>query len=282
MARSPNVTADQRLRRIEGRHNAQVKELRQAFARAELTDDGYCAIEGLRILEEAIRSGLKFRTVFFRDSARSLAERLLPQIGSHVETLLLPDATFDGAVASETPQGVAALVHLKDFSLEEILERLQVGPVIVVVGLQDPGNLGTILRSAEAFGSAGVVLGEGSVSPYNSKVIRASAGSLFRIPLVGGKTFGGIEAMLPKFRTQKVRLIATSSHKGTPLDQAALTEPCAVFIGSEGAGLPKALMAQVDQLIAIPHTPQVESLNAGVAGSIVLYEAARQRRGRKG
>src|SRR5215467_311815 len=215
MPRISNHTsgAQQRLRRIEGRHNALVKELRQAFSRAERTESGDCAIEGVRIVEEAIRSGLRFRAVLFKESAQNLAERLLPQIGSHVETLLLPDKIFDGAVSSETPQGVAALVRLREFSLEDILERLQVGPIIVLAGLQDPGNLGTILRSAEAFGSAGVLLGEGTVSPFNSKVIRASAGSLFRIPLVSSKAFGGLEAILPRFRAQSVRLIATSSHK---------------------------------------------------------------------
>jgi TrmH family RNA methyltransferase len=279
MARvSDHTSGAQRLRRIEGRHNALVKELRQAFSRAERTGSGDCAIEGVRIVEEAIRSGLRFRAVLFKESSQNLAERLLPQIGSHVETLLLPDKIFDGAVPSETPQGVAALVRLREFSLDDILERLSVGPVVVIAGLQDPGNLGTVLRSAEAFGSAGVVLGEGTVSPFNSKVIRASAGSLFRIPLVNSKATGGLEAILAKFRTQGVRLIATSSHKGTPIDQASLTVPSAVFIGSEGSGLPRGLMAQVDELVAIPHTPQVESLNAGVAGSIVLYEAARQRR----
>jgi RNA methyltransferase, TrmH family len=272
------ASAQHRLRRIEGRHNALVKELRQAFARAERTEDGSCAVEGLRIVEEAIRSGLRFRAVFFKESAQNLAERLLPQIGANVDTLLLPDSLFDGMVPSETPQGVAALVRVKEFSVGDVLERLQVGPVMVVVGLQDPGNLGTILRSAEAFGSAGVVLGEGTVSPLNSKVIRASAGSMFRLPVIVAKAAGGLEEISGKLRSQSVRLIATSSHKGTALDQARLTGPSAIFIGSEGAGLPRALMAQVDELIAIPHTAQVESLNAGVAGSIVLYEAARQRR----
>jgi len=268
------------LRRIEGRHNALVKELRRAFARAERTDSGDCAIEGVRIVEEAIRSGLRFRAVFFRESAESLGERLLPQIGLHVETLLVPDKVFDGAVPSETPQGIAALVRLREFSVDDILERLQIGPIVVVVGLQDPGNLGTILRSAEAFGSAGLVLGEGTVSPFNSKVIRASAGSTFRLPVALTRSQGGCEEITARLRSQNVRLIATSSHKGTPLDQTRLTEPAAVLIGNEGGGLPRNLMAQADELIAIPHAPQVESLNAGVAGSIVLYEAARQRRQR--
>jgi TrmH family RNA methyltransferase len=268
----------QRLRRVEGRHNALVKELRQAFAHSERTDEGDCAIEGLRIVEEAIRSGLRFKAVFFKESAQNLAERLLPQIGANVDTLLLPDKLFDPVVPSETPQGVAALVRLKDFSLDAVIERINVGPIIVLAGLQDPGNLGTILRSAEAFGSAGAVLGEGTVSPFNSKVIRASAGSVFRFPVIVAKTAGGMDSICAKLKAEGVRLIATSSHKGTPLDQAKLSGPAAIFVGSEGAGLSRNLLALMDETVAIPHTAQVESLNAGVAGSIVLYEAARQRR----
>jgi RNA methyltransferase, TrmH family len=282
MSRTSETTPSpqHRLRRIEGRHNAFVKELRQAFAHAERTEDGSCAIEGLRIVEEAIRSGLRFRAVFFKESAQNLAERLLPQIGAQVDTLLLPDKLFDGIVPSENPQGVAALMRLKEFSFADVLERLQVGPVIVLAGLQDPGNLGTILRSAEAFGSAGVVLGEGTVSPFNSKVIRASAGSIFRLPVILTKAAGGLDEISAKLRAQRVRLLATSSHKGTPLDQTDLRGPVAVFVGREGSGLPRAVVGQADELVAIPHLPQVESLNAGVAGSIVLYEAARQRQGR--
>jgi TrmH family RNA methyltransferase len=277
----PALTVQHRLRRIEGRHNPLVKQLRQAFSRSELTDAGDCAIEGLRILEEAIRSGLRFSSVFFRESAQDRANRLLPQIGVQVETLLLPDKLFDSLVPSESPQGVAALVRLKEFSLDDVAERLQVGPLVVLAGLQDPGNLGTILRSSEAFGSAGVVLGEGTVSAFNSKVVRASAGSVFRLPIVHGQGKSGtakLEEVSQKLRSQGVRLIATSSHKGTPLDQADLASPAAIFFGNEGSGLPRDLMAKMDEVIAIPHTPQVESLNAGVAASIVLYEAARQRK----
>jgi len=272
-------TARARLRRIEGRHNPLVKHLRQAFAHAELTDEGDCAIEGVHIVEEAIRSGLRFRAVFFRESAANIAERLLPQIGSHAEVLLLPDKLFDGAVPSDSPQGVAALVRPKEYLLEAIFERVALGPAVVIAGVQDPGNLGTIVRSAEAFDSAGVVLGEGTVSRFNSKMVRASAGSVFRLPLVAGKAAGGFDAIVSELRLHGIRLIATSSHKGTPIDQARLMGPLAIFIGSEGAGLPKGLMAQMDDTVGIPHSSRVESLNAGVAASVVLYEAARQRRG---
>lgn len=262
-----------RLRSVEGKHNALVKELRNAFAHGELTDDGHCAIEGTRILEEAVRSGLKFRAVFFRTSSENQAQRIIPQLAAYVETLLLPDKLFASAVPSETPQGVAALVKLKSFGLEDILSRSQLGPIIAVAGVQDPGNLGTILRSAEAFGAAGVLLGEGTVSPFNSKVVRASAGSVFRLPITRTK----LGMALDELKNRGVRLVATDSHKGTPLQNARLTGPMAVFIGSEGAGVPRELIVQMDETLAIPHSPNVESLNAGVAASIVLYEAARQR-----
>jgi TrmH family RNA methyltransferase len=277
----PAPSAQQRLRRIEGHHNPLVKQLRQAFARSEPTEAGDCAIEGLRILEEAIRSGLRFSAVFFRESSQDRADRLLPQIGAQVETVLLPDKLFDSLVPSESPQGVAALVRLKEFSLADVTKRLQVGPIVVLAGLQDPGNLGTILRSSEAFGSAGVILGEGTVSPFNAKVVRASAGSVFRLPMVhhqGKSATAKLEEVSEKLQAQGVRLLATSSHKGTPIDQADIKSPAAIFFGNEGSGLPRDLMAAMDDVLVIPHTPQVESLNAGVAASIVLYEAARQRR----
>lgn len=269
----PANTAQTRLRRVEGRHNVLVKDLRRAFSHAELTEEGDCAIEGVRIVEEAIRSGLRFRAVFFSESAKTRAERLLPQIGAHVETVVLPDKLFASVIPTDAPQGVAALVRYRQSSLEDAFERLAVGPLVAVAGLQDPGNLGTILRSSEAFGAAAVLLGEGTVSPFNSKVVRGSAGSLFRIPMIRVQ----LAEVLPRLRERGVRLVATSSHKGVPLPQASLTGPVAVFIGGEGAGVPRDLLAKIDEVVAIPHAPQVESLNAGVAASIVLYEIARQR-----
>jgi len=262
-----------RLRRIEGRHNSLLKELRLAFSRGELTASGECAVEGFRVIEEAIRSGLRFRAVFVSESGQARAARLLPQIGSHVETVLLPDKLFASAVPSETPQGVAALVHVKTHTLDQIVENASSAPLLIVAGLQDPGNLGTILRSAEAFGAAGVVLGEGTVNIYNSKVVRASAGSVFRLAALKADLKAGIE----KLRVRGVRLVATSSHKGTWLPQADLNRQLAVFIGNEGAGLDKKLIAEMDELIMIPHSSRVESLNAGIAASIILYEAARQK-----
>lgn len=267
------VNALERLRLIEGAHNPLVKELRKAFAEGELTRDGYCAIEGVRILEEAIRSGLNFRAVFFRESAKNKAERLLPQLAAHVETVVLADKLFASAVASESPQGVAAFVKCNVFSFEDVLARSSYGPLVAIAGVQDPGNLGTILRSAEAFAAGGVLLGEGTASVFNSKVIRASAGSVFRLPLAKAKLADVIQPM----KANGLRLFATSSHKSKSLAGADLSMPLAIFIGSEGAGVPRDLLARMDEVIAIPHSPAVESLNAGVAASIILYEIARRR-----
>jgi len=266
-------TRNARLRRIEGRHNALVKELRQAFSRAELTPDGYCAIEGFRILEEAIRSGLRFRAVFFSESAVPRAEKLLSQLGAQVETLLLADKLFSSAVPSDAPQGVAALARWKELSREDVLAKSPAGPILVIAGVQDPGNLGTILRSAEAFGAGGVLLGEGTVSPYNPKVVRASAGSVFRVPLARTK----LSESLGRMKDHGLRLVGTASHKGTPLDQAKMAGPLAIFVGSEGSGLPRDLIKEMNDVVAIPQVPEVESLNVGVAASIVLYEVMRQK-----
>lgn len=272
----PGLAMDQegRLRRIEGRHHRLVKSLRQAFRREEVSPEGYFAIEGLRIVEEAIRSGLKLRTVFFSASARRKAERLLPQISSHTETVLLEDRLFQSAVRTETPQGVAALVQARIFRLEDVLERAQFGPIVVISGLQDPGNLGTILRSAEAFEAAGVLLGEGTVSPLNWKAVRAAAGSVFRLPVVRVK----MQEILGPLRAHGIRRLATAAHKGTPLPRAAMTGPLAIFLGGEGAGLGADLMRNLEEVVTIPHAEMVESLNAGVAGSLLLYEAWRQRK----
>jgi TrmH family RNA methyltransferase len=285
----------ERLRLIASRQNSLVKDLRKAFSQATPNDDGSVAIEGVKLVEEAIRSGLRLRAVFFSESARQRANRLLPQLGHNTETILLPDDIFHSAVASETPQGVAALVHPLVSTLEDLFRpahnpsggphppsfgecgdnaRSLPAPLILgCAGLQDPGNFGTILRSAEAFGATGVLATEGTVSAANPKVARASAGSLFRLPVIKLTTAQALAALAEN----GVRLAVTSSHKGRPVHEVDLTLPTAIFIGSEGLGVPRALLDAADVAILIPHSPKVESLNAAIAASILLYEAQRQR-----
>jgi TrmH family RNA methyltransferase len=264
---------DRTPRTITSAQNTLVRDLRRASQQSVSTDDGYCAIEGLHLIEEAIRSGLRFRDVFFSESGLMRNQKLIPQLSSHTELILLPDSIFNGAVSTETPQGVAALVKLKSTDLETVM-AIPDALVLAAAGVQDPGNFGTMIRSAEAFGAAAVIAAGQTVSALNPKVIRASAGSLFRLPVlkVEAKQF------VAECRTRSVRILATSSHKGTPLNEVRLTGPTAIFIGSEGAGVPKDVLADADETIAIPHSPRVESLNAGIAASILLYEAARQRR----
>jgi RNA methyltransferase, TrmH family len=274
----------ERLRSITSRQNSLVKELRKAFTQAEPAEDGSVAIEGVKLVEEAIRSGLRLRAVFFSESTRERANRLLPQLSRLTETILLPDDIFHSAVASETPQGVAALVYPLTATLEDLFQG---GPYLPAVGkcgivvplilgcagLQDPGNFGTILRSAEAFGARGVLATEGTVSSANPKVARASAGSVFRLPVVKLSTPEAIEALA----SHGIRLAVTSSHLGRPVHEIDLTLPTAIFIGSEGQGVPRVLLDAAHEAILIPHSPKVESLNAAIAASILLYEAQRQR-----
>src|ERR1700756_5545657 len=215
-------STENRLRRVASRQNALVKDLRKAFSQAEPTADGFIAIEGLRMVEEAIRSGLRFQAVFFSDGGSAHAARLLPQFGSHVEVLQLPNDVFESAVSTESPQGIAALVKLRAHKFEDILEQVDEASqgkdmlLMGVAGIQDPGNLGTIIRSAEAFGARAVLLGEKTVSHLNAKAVRASAGSLFRAPLLRVK----MAEAIPRLKQSGVRVLATSSHKGKPLPEA--------------------------------------------------------------
>jgi RNA methyltransferase, TrmH family len=264
---------ENRLRRVSSRQNALVKDLRKALSQGEPTAEGYLAVEGLRMIEEAIRSGLRFQAVLFSEAGSSNATRLLPQIGSQVEVLLLPDEVFLSAVSTESPQGVAALVKLRPHKFEDLIESGFDALLVGVAGLQDPGNLGTIIRSAEAFGARAVLLGEKTVSHFNSKTVRGSAGSLFREPIIRVKLGESISLL----KQQGVRVLATSSHKGKPLRQADFTGAAMIVVGNEGAGVPAEILSMADELVTIPHSPRVESLNAGIAASILLYEAARQR-----
>ena len=264
---------ESRLRRVSSRQNALVKDLRKALSQGEPTAEGYLAVEGTRMIEEAIRSGLRFQAVFFSNAGSAHATRLLPQIGSQVETLLLPDDVFASAVSTESPQGLAALVKLRPHKFEDVLDSASDSLLVGVAGIQDPGNLGTIIRSAEAFGARAVLLGEKTVSHFNSKAVRGSAGSLFRQPLLRVKLIESILAL----KQQGLRVLATSSHKGKPLHQADFTGAAMIVVGNEGAGVPQEILSLADELVTIPHSPRVESLNAGIAASILLYEAARQR-----
>ena len=280
---APMPTAPYRphIRIVQSRQNSRVKELRAGFARGNLGPEGRVSIEGLHLLEEAVRSGLRVIAIFVHTGSAALLEQVLDTLPlpPSVELLeLLPDI-FAGAVATDSPQGIAALVQAPSFSPEDVLrsrhgQRTDAAPLVVAAaGLQDPGNLGTLIRSAEAFGATGLIALPGTVSRWNAKALRASSGSAFRLPVVAATE----AETLSLLRGRGVRIFAATVDGGTDALRLDLTGPVALLIGNEGAGLSQALVAQADSCITVPCPGPVESLNAAVAGSVLLYEAARQR-----
>ncbi len=256
-----------RLRLVESRQNPRVKELRAALSRTGRTPSGLIAIEGEHLVAEAIRSQLRFATIFLRDGYQP--PFALP---NDAEPLLLPADVFSSAVATEQPQGIAALVHPPAFSMEALFAGA--APLILVLaGLQDPGNVGTLLRSAEAFGATGVLLLPGAANPWNPKALRASAGSAFRVPALNATE----PEALNLFDRHRIPAIAAVARSGIAVTKAPLAGPCALLIGNEGVGLSKILVSAAKHRVTISTPGNVESLNAAIAGSLLLYEASRQR-----
>ena len=208
-----------RMRTVTSRQNNLVKDLRKAFAQSEPTPDGYIAIEGLRIIEEAIRSGLRFRALFLSVSGCAQGSRLVPQMADNVEILLLPDEVFSSSVATETPQGVAALVKLKSFDFKEILnDPSKEMTVLATAGIQDPGNLGTIIRSAEAFAVRAVLLGPKTVSHFNPKVVRASAEGFTETILGRRRYLPELQSPNPRVRDMGRRMALNAPIQGGAAD----------------------------------------------------------------
>jgi TrmH family RNA methyltransferase len=252
---------------ITSRTNPRLKQLRAALDGQLRLSDGYIGIEGEHLLEEALRSDMDVKSVFLREDRVLPASLVLPPT---LEVITVAKDAFISA--TEAPQGIAALVTPPRHSPEELLRGK---PLIVVTeALQDPGNLGTLIRTAEAFGATGLVTLSGTVSPWNQKALRASAGSALRLPIIAGDT-----ATIDLLRRNGVRILAAVPADGIPATKAGLVEPCAILLGNEGAGLSDSMLGLADERITIPTPGPTESLNAAVAGSILLYEAARQRAG---
>ena len=255
---------------ITSRSNARVKQLRAAFAGQAKLASGLIALEGEHLLEEALKSGQVLKTVFISE------RRALPDfVPRSVEFIRLANDVFQSCVDTQTPQGIAALLVPPVSTVDAMLVGTPL--ILIAVGLQDPGNLGTLIRSAEAFGATGVLTTLGSVSAWNQKVIRASAGSIFRIPIAAATP-----ETIERLEQQGVRLLAGLKDDATPIDapslSATLRGPCAILVGNEGAGLSEDWIRMADERITIPCPGWVESLNAAVAGSILLWEISRQRR----
>jgi len=255
---------------VQSRQNARVKELRASFSAGSRTNTLRVGIEGEHLLAEAIRSSISILSVFFRTGSEATLNRL--DLDSDTEIIELPADIFASAVTTESPQGIAALIEPRAFSLDDLL-RGQSPLIVVAAALQDPGNLGTLIRSAEAFGASGVITLPGTVSPWNAKALRASSGSAFRLPVVAADD----EAAFIWLRSSGIRTLAAAVDDGVSATEIDLTSATAILIGNEGNGLSQSMIDRSDGRIIIPCPGPVESLNAAVAASILLYEASRQR-----
>jgi TrmH family RNA methyltransferase len=253
--------------------NPLLKEVRRAVTHGGVTDQGLCVAETFHLLEEALRSECEVKTVLVAETLRSAAERHIR--GLHgIKLVVLPDDLFQRLSGTETSQGVMALVKPPVWKIEQLFRGAAL--VVVLDGLQDPGNAGSIVRAAEAFGATGVMFLKGSVSPHNPKTLRASAGSLFRVPYLHGVDAALAHAALQQNKVELYAAVPARPHAPVRMiGDVDLAKRCGLIVGNEARGVSDELRsAALD--VSIP-TVGVESLNAAVAAGILLYEARRQR-----
>lgn len=276
---------------LTSRDNRWLKEFRMALRGGLPTESGSVGVEGVRLVEEALRSGCRIEAVLLSESGERHRERLAPLIGRPemaFPTLRTTDRLFEGLADTEHPQGVAALVQPRTASLDALLQApaAACAPLLVVLaGVQDPGNVGTILRTAAAFGATGAVTSAsgqfGTASPFSPKALRASAGAAFHLPILPGMS---LPILLTQLKIANVRTLASSVHESHEGEQRILSpwevdwcEPVALLVGNEGAGLPEEVERSADARIRIPMASGIESLNAAAAAAVLFYEASRQR-----
>jgi TrmH family RNA methyltransferase len=253
---------------ITSPRNPLLQAVRQAASRGTPGENGWIVAEGPHLLDEALRGAWTIHRIIATPAASEKWAHLIDE--AEAETTLVDNRSFAATAATEAAQGILLLLYPRTWHWADVLggERL----VVVLDGLQDPGNAGAIIRSAEAFGASGVVLGRGSVQMANGKLVRAAAGSLFRLPVLSAVP---VEAVLGELSAAQFAIYGLGADASRSVAAANFRQPCALFVGNEGAGL-SAPVIEAAQLFTIP-TRGVESLNAAVACSIALFEASRQR-----
>jgi len=252
--RHPKV---QRLRRLLSRRSA--RDAERAFV-----------VEGIKVLAEAIDGGAGVESVYLASgTSANLAERACDAGASLYE---FAPGVIERVSDTVTPQPVMAVVTFVDRPREALRDA---GLLVVAVDIRDPGNAGTVLRSAEAAGAGGVIFCEGSVDAYNPKTVRASAGSLFHVPLALG---GSPDDVLDDLGRWGFRRLATTAAGGSDYTEIDLTRPVALVLGNEANGLSPQIDDRVDERVTIPMAGRTESLNVGMAAAVLCFEAARQRR----
>lgn len=252
---------------VQSRHNPALRHLaRLGRERKYRRSTGEMLCEGEKMLREALSSGAQIQTLLVRAGREAELSALLGQAtASGAALYTAPDALFALASEVETPQSVVFSCRQPVWTAQALNGRQQ---VLLLDGLQDPGNLGTILRTAEAFALGAVVLCEGCADPFSPKVVRSTMGAVFRLPCVQLP----LEQAAAQLRQMGLPLYATALHADSvPLDSVPLGR-AAVIIGSEGRGVSQQALALSDRRIIIPMHGRAESLNAGVAAAIVIYE----------
>lgn len=256
-----------------------MRRLRRLLSkRAERWSERVCVLEGPDLVEAALESGESFEAIYvdaeLRDEPRvtALIERAQR---TGVRVYALAAGVLQKVADVVTPQPVMAAVHFRVGILDEIEPT---GLVLILDNVRDPGNAGTIIRSADAAGASALVLSGDCVDPFNPKTLRASAGSVFHVPVV----LAPLEETLRSLRARGVRSYATVLSGASSYVDCDLAGACAVVIGNESSGLSASAVVLCDASMTIPMVGRAESLNAGVAASLIAFEALRQRRGTTG
>ncbi|MFC5451523.1 TrmH family RNA methyltransferase [Paenibacillus aestuarii] len=251
--------------------NNRVKEWAQLLERRGRDKQGKYLIEGYHLVEEALRAGAPVETIVFSvDKGRP--EELAAWAADRVEWVGVSQAVLDKCSDTQTPQGIFAVVTKPGLDPDELLaSALELA--VVLDGVQDPGNLGTIIRSADAVGASAVVLGRGTVDLYNPKTIRSTMGSMYHLPIVEADLL----ELLPRARERGVRLVTTSLQAQRSCYDTDLRQPTWLILGNEAKGVSPEVAAQSDVQVIIPMQGKAESLNVAMAATVLLFEASRQR-----
>lgn len=261
---------------ITSTSNARVKRLVNLKKKRKSRDEEKVfLVEGIRMFREVPVKQLEevYVSESFYKKERDTVELVLK--GSEVRPEVLSDTVFDYVSDTKTPQGVLCVVRQMEYSLEEVTAG-ECPMIMVLDHLQDPGNLGTILRTAEGAGVTGILMDQECVDVYNPKTIRSTMGSVYRMPFCYVEDLKEGICCLKK---SGIHTYAAHLEGSQNYEKEDYRKPCAFLIGNEGNGLRKEIADLADIYIKIPMKGQVESLNAAIAASVLMFEAARQRRG---
>ncbi|MDQ0497163.1 TrmH family RNA methyltransferase [Paenibacillus brasilensis] len=255
-------------------NNARVKEWAQLLEKKHRTRQHKYIVEGIHLVQEALRSNAAVESIAY-DLDKGIPAELngLDQADQPVEWIPVSAAVIAKCTDTKTPQSVFAIVRKEERSAFATLLEQPDALVMVLDGVQDPGNVGTIIRSADAAGAAGVILGHGCADLYNPKTIRSTMGSLFHLPVIEGS----LEELLPQAQGKGARLISTSLDASLSCYAVDLRVSTWLVIGNEGQGISDATARMVNESVFIPMQGQAESLNAAMASTVLLFEAMRQR-----